>query len=171
MTKILIFGNSGSGKSSLARQLSEQQGLEHLDLDSLAWLPGDPPSRMPVESAQKALNAFDDEAPAWVIEGCYADLIELLMPLASEIIFLDLPVATCVNHAKNRPWEPHKYASAEEQDKNLPMLLDWIGEYPNRSGPLSYAAHKKLFADFPGQKTQIMNVDELANLPALQHSP
>jgi adenylate kinase family enzyme len=35
--KILIFGNSGSGKSTMAKRHSEQSGLAHLDLDSIAW--------------------------------------------------------------------------------------------------------------------------------------
>ena len=37
--KLVIFGNSASGKSSLAKKLAEQAQLAHLDLDTLAWLP------------------------------------------------------------------------------------------------------------------------------------
>ena len=37
MEKILIFGNSSSGKSTLAKELSNQNNLTHLDLDTIAW--------------------------------------------------------------------------------------------------------------------------------------
>jgi len=37
MEKILIFGNSSEGKTTLAKELSLQNNLAHLDLDTLAW--------------------------------------------------------------------------------------------------------------------------------------
>lgn len=40
MSNILIVGNSGSGKSTLATRLERELGIAHLDLDTLAWLPG-----------------------------------------------------------------------------------------------------------------------------------
>ena len=36
MNKVLIFGNSASGKSTLALNLASQYKLSHLDLDTLA---------------------------------------------------------------------------------------------------------------------------------------
>ncbi|MGB5519594.1 MAG: shikimate kinase, partial [Gammaproteobacteria bacterium] len=47
MSKILIFGNRGSGKSTLAKKLVKVEGVAHLDLDSLAWLPETLPQRAP----------------------------------------------------------------------------------------------------------------------------
>jgi adenylate kinase family enzyme len=38
--KVLVFGNSGSGKSTYARALAARKGLAHLDLDSIVWEPG-----------------------------------------------------------------------------------------------------------------------------------
>ena len=38
--KVLVFGNSGSGKSTYAQALATRQGLAHLDLDSIVWEPG-----------------------------------------------------------------------------------------------------------------------------------
>lgn len=150
--RILLFGNSGAGKSTLAIQLAAQHGLRHLDLDELAWQPSQPPERVPLDAAARQIRAFTAQFEQWVVEGCYADLLELLVPEATELLFLDLPVATCQENAKRRPWEPHKYPSKEAQDANLEMLLAWIAAYPERDGALGRPAHERLFSSFGGTK-------------------
>ncbi len=152
MKRVVVLGNSGAGKSTLAKQLAHTHGLAHLDLDPLAWQPTDPPARTPLHEAQQAIDAFLEAHTAWVVEGCYADLVALIAPRAATMIFLDLSVAVCQAHARARPWEPHKYPSKEAQDENLPMLLDWIAAYPDREGPLGRAAHLGLFDAFEGEK-------------------
>ena len=152
MRKILIFGNSGSGKSTLAKRLSAQEGLAYLDLDEVAWLPGSPPKRMPIEESKLKIDAFLGEHQGWVVEGCYTDLLELLAHEASEIILMDLSVEQCTANAERRPWEPHKYASKEAQDANLPMLINWIKDYKARSDVFSYASHRQFYDAFPGKK-------------------
>ncbi len=154
MRKIIIFGNSGSGKSTLAQELRDQ-GLAHLDLDILAWLPSNPPERRPIDLAFTQIKSFIGENSEWVVEGCYADLLALVKPFANEAIFMNIPVHQCQENARNRPWEPHKYQSKKEQDGNLPMLLDWIAGYMERDDALSYRAHSVLFQGFQGKKTEI----------------
>ena len=154
MRKVIIFGNSGSGKSTLAAEL-HAEGLSHLDLDVLAWLPSSPPERRPIEQAQAEIMHFIRGNTDWVIEGCYSDLLELAKPFANEAIFMNLPIHTCQENARNRPWEPHKYPSKEAQDENLEMLLEWIAGYKERTDTLSYRAHSTLFDDFRGEKKEI----------------
>lgn len=153
MRKILIFGNSGSGKSTLASQLCAEQELAHLDLDTLAWLPSDPPQRAPLETSAQKIRLFAQQNSAWVIEGCYADLLEIAAPQAAEIIFINLPVAACIENARNRPWEPHKYESKAAQDENLEMLIGWIEQYDEREDVFSHQAHAAFYDRFSGQKT------------------
>ena len=153
MKKVVIFGNSGSGKSTLAGQLCQQEGLAHFDLDTIAWMAQTPPQRRPLEDSARELNAFVQQHDGWVIEGCYADLVELALPASTEIIFLDLPVQLCMDNARRRPWEPHKYASKQAQDANLDMLLDWIAQYEERDDTFSRAAHVALFERYDGNKT------------------
>lgn len=152
--KVIIFGNSGSGKSTLASQL-HSEGLAHLDLDVLAWLPSNPPERRPIEEADKEIQYFISENQDWVVEGCYTDLLERVKPFATEAIFMNLPVALCQENARNRPWESRKYASKEAQDANLAMLISWIAGYAERNDSLSYSAHRALYESFEGQKTEI----------------
>lgn len=152
MSKILVFGNSGSGKSTFSKQIARKLGLAHLDLDVLAWLPTDPPKRMPIEESKEKINDFIAEHESWVVEGCYTDLLELLKHEASEVVFMDLTVEQCIANAKSRPWEPHKYASKEAQDANLNMLIDWIKDYKLRSDSFSYESHRRFYESFLGKK-------------------
>ncbi len=96
------------------------------------------------------------ENNAWVIEGCYADLLQLASKQADHAIFMNLPVLLCQQNAKSRPWEPHKYNSKAAQDANLPMLLDWIAAYVERTDEFSYQAHALLYNQFHGSKQQII---------------
>lgn len=153
MSKIVIFGNSGSGKSTRAKHLALKSKLAHLDLDTVAWKPVLPPERMPISESTVLINDFLNTNNEWVVEGCYADLLALVTMKADEVIFLNLPVANCIANARNRPWEPHKYQSKEAQDANLAMLIDWISKYTARSDTFSKVAHEKLYEEFQGIKT------------------
>jgi adenylate kinase family enzyme len=151
----LVIGNSGSGKSTLARELARAHELAHLDLDSVAWEPAQPLTRRAIADSLADIRGFMAERPRWVIEGCYADLLEPLLAHADALRFLNPDVEVCVAHCRARPWEPHKYASKAEQDRNLEFLLNWVREYPTRGGPLGLAAHRALFEAFTGDKLEL----------------
>jgi adenylate kinase family enzyme len=160
MRKILMFGNSGSGKSILARKLCAGTGLAHLDLDTLAWQPTSPPERKPLNESQIEIENFIDLNDGWVIEGCYTDLLEMAVAESNEMIFMNLPINACLANTRNRPWEPHKYESKQAQDANLEMLLSWVSQYSERTDTysertdtFSESAHYDLFVKYPGKKT------------------
>ncbi len=152
MKKIVIFGNSSSGKSTLAKKICDEKKISHLDLDTLAWLPISPPERRPIAESIKEIETFIKLNEAWVIEGCYSDLLEKVLPFSNEIIFMNLPIKTCIQNAKARPWEPHKYASKKAQDANLEMLIDWISLYNQRTDTFSEQSHRELYESFEGKK-------------------
>lgn len=148
----MIFGNSGSGKSTLAKSLALKGKFPHLDLDTVAWQPVTPPQRKDISESSIIINDFLSSNKSWVVEGCYSDLLELVMPSADEVIYLNLPISSCMENAKRRPWEPDKYDSKETQDANLDMLLNWISQYDSRHDIFSKTAHEKLFNQFQGSK-------------------
>jgi len=152
---VLIFGNSGSGKSTLARERAQLHACPHLDLDTVAWADGcTTPARKPLPQSAQLIEPFLESNESWVVEGCYADLLALVIPQCTEIVFLNPGVAVCSANCRRRPWEPHKYASAEEQDANLDMLLAWVEQYPERSDEFSLQAHRRLFDQFAGEKRE-----------------
>ena len=155
MRKVLIFGNSGSGKSTLAKNICSTEDISHLDLDILAWKPIAPPERKPLKESETEISSFINSNESWVIEGCYSDLLEIALPFSSEVIFMNLPVEICIENAKNRPWEPHKYDSKEAQDNNLKMLIGWISQYSERNDTFSELAHNRLYERFSGKKNMV----------------
>ena len=155
MKKVLIFGNSASGKSTLAKQMCNEFGLAHLDLDVLAWEATTPPTRKNLLDSKAEIIAFITANDSWVIEGCYSDLLLLAKPYATDAIFMNLPIEHCISNAKSRPWEPHKYPSKQAQDENLSMLIDWISQYAKRDDTCSIKAHQNFYTNFTGNKKMI----------------
>jgi len=157
MHRILIFGNSGSGKSTLAKALCAEHGLSHLDLDTLAWQSAAPQERKPIPESAREIDTFLKANSAWVIEGCYSDLLTLVAEQAEQLIFLNPGVDQCVANCRSRPWEPHKYASREAQDQNLQMLIDWVKQYPERDDEFSLKSHRALYERFEGEKIEYLS--------------
>lgn len=156
MKRIVIFGNSGSGKSTLAKKLCSSEGLAHLDLDTLAWLPTTPPQRKPLLESKVEMSDFIGSNEGWVIEGCYSDLLEIALKSSSELIFMNLPIESCIENARNRSWEPHKYESKEAQDRNLDMLIEWIAQYAQRTDTFSSVSHAELYEQYTGKKCMLI---------------
>ena len=152
--KIVIFGNSGSGKSTHARKLVHEGGLSYLDLDTLAWQKDAPTSRRPIADSLEDLAAFMAENDAWVIEGCYSSLLGAAIRQCSKVLFLNPGADQCVENCRARPWEPHKYDSPQEQDKNLEMLVAWVRSYESRTDEFSLQAHRQLYDTFDGVKIE-----------------
>ena len=93
MRRVLIVGNSGGGKSTLARRLGEKLGLPVVHLDALFWKPGW------VESDDAEFRARVTEAltaPAWVCDGNFPGTWDVRMPLADTIVWIDQPRWLCV---------------------------------------------------------------------------
>ena len=143
--RVLVMGNSGSGKSWYARELVQQHGLAHLDLDTIYFEPGLVAVQRPMAQVLADLHAFIGAHEQWVVEGCYGDMIEAALPACSELVFMNPGKETCLANNGRRPWEPHKYASKEVQDSMLPFLLDWVGKYDERDDNCSYAYHRRVF--------------------------
>lgn len=159
--RALIFGNSGSGKSTLAKRFAARHGCAHLDLDTIVWEPGRIAEARPMERVLADLDAFIAQHDAWVIEGCYGDLVEHAAHACTELLFLNPGREACLANNRRRPWEPHKYDSPAKQDAMLDNLQAWVSGYYERDDAWSYAAHRRLFDAHAGEKT------EYTTLPAM----
>jgi adenylate kinase family enzyme len=157
--KVLVFGNSGSGKSTYAQALAAREGLAHLDLDSIVWEPGKIAVQRSMESVAAPLQAFIDSHASWVIEGCYGELVHAAAPHSTLLIFLNPGMEGCLANNLRRPWEPHKYASSELQNSMLGQLQEWVAAYYERKDAWSYRVHREIFDAFAGPKVEHRELD------------
>jgi len=153
--RVLVMGNSGSGKSWRARELAQQHALAHLDLDTIYFVPGLVAEQRPMPEVLADLHGFLDAHAQWVVEGCYGDVIEAALPFCSELVFMNPGRGACLANNRRGRWEPHKYASQEAQDAMLPFLLDWVAKYYQRDDNCSYAFHRRVFDAFNESKREI----------------
>jgi adenylate kinase family enzyme len=158
--RVAIVGNSGSGKTTLARRLAAGSGAPILDLDTVAWEPGQIAVARDAGEAIADVRNFCDANDDWIVEGCYARLIEAALQLHPRFLMLDPGLEQCIANCRSRPWEPHKYSSREEQDKHLGFLLEWVTEYYSRSGDMSFAAHKAMYERYDGPKQWLSAVND-----------
>ena len=159
--RIAILGNSGSGKSTLAKWLVERFGSALLDLDSVAWEPGQVAVQRSAAAAEADVRKFCSGSDDWVVEGCYANLVRVALRFDARLLFMNPGEDQCVRHCKSRPWEPQKYSSKEEQDERLAFLLSWVGEYYRRDGEMSLSAHADCFRAYPGPKHEFTTAPDL----------
>lgn len=152
--RIVVFGNSGSGKSTLARAMAEEHTLEHLDMDSIVWEPGQIAVERPREDIMESLGEFLTAHATWVVEGCYGELVEAASPHCTELVFLNPGLEVCLAHNLSRPWEPHKYSSLEEQNAMFDNLQAWVADYYTRDDQWSYKAHRRIFDSYLGDKVE-----------------
>lgn len=160
--KVLIFGNSGSGKSSLARALAQRHHLGHLDLDTIVWEPGQVAVQRAGDVIAASLAAFLSDDDQWVIEGCYGELIEAAAAHCSKLVFLNPGVDAYVANNARRPWEPHKYASSEAQNAMLENLQAWVVDYYTRDDAWSYRRPRRIFDAYGGTKVEPTDLDAIA---------
>lgn len=156
--KIVLLGNAGSGKSTLSRKLLEKEHAGRLSLDEIAFSAG--AKRRPLSESVKDAMAFINSHDGWIVEGCYSDIVEPLLPFAEKLIFLNPGVDVCVRHCQARPWEPEKYESKQAQDFNLQILIDWVRKYESREDEYGLMRHRQLFESFVGDRIECKDTSD-----------
>ena len=87
--RILILGRTGSGKTTLARELAAAIGVAHVELDALYFGPDFSTAPLPVLRARTSAAIAGDR---WVTDGNKSAVRDLVWPRADTIVWLDYPV-------------------------------------------------------------------------------
>jgi adenylate kinase family enzyme len=85
--RVSVVGNSGSGKTTFARALAAELGVAHLELDAVFHQPGW--AELPVDEFRQRVVEFT-EAPAWVVDGNYSAVRDIVWERADTVVWLDL---------------------------------------------------------------------------------
>jgi adenylate kinase family enzyme len=90
MTRAVVVGNGGGGKSTLARALAERHNLAWCSVDQVQWAPGW--ERAPEDLVAEHIRSVM-ASDRWIIDGWGPwPSIEERMELSDTLIFVDLPL-------------------------------------------------------------------------------
>jgi adenylate kinase family enzyme len=86
--RVSVVGNSGAGKTTLARELAARLDVEHVELDAVFHRPGWQELDRDAFRAEVAARATGD---GWVMCGNYSAVVDLVWARADTVVWLDLP--------------------------------------------------------------------------------
>lgn len=86
--RIAVIGSSGSGKTTMAREIAARTGSAYIELDALHWGPDwtAAPTALLRERVQLAV-----QSERWVVDGNYRVVRDIIWPRATTIVWLDYP--------------------------------------------------------------------------------
>ncbi len=84
--RIAVVGTTGSGKTTLAGQISERLKIRHVELDALHWQPNWTEAPLDVFRGRVECALTGD---AWVIDGNYSAARDIIWTRADTIVWID----------------------------------------------------------------------------------
>lgn len=100
MQRVVVIGNTGSGKSTFGATLAGVLELPYTDADDLFWQPGW--TEVPNDDFRGALDVAS-RGDRWVIVGNYLSrATDVTWPRADTLVWLDLPLPLVVSRSIRR---------------------------------------------------------------------
>jgi adenylate kinase family enzyme len=98
--KIAVVGTSGSGKTTVARELARRLGVLHVELDALFH--GPDWTETPVDEFRRRVAAATGGS-GWVVDGNYeSKLGDLVLERADTVVWLDVPLHVALSRVTRR---------------------------------------------------------------------
>jgi adenylate kinase family enzyme len=89
LQRIAVVGTTGSGKTTLAQMLAQRLAIPHIELDSQYWEANWQPAPLDVFRSRVEPKTA---APAWVTDGNYRQVRDIVWARATALIWLDFPL-------------------------------------------------------------------------------
>jgi hypothetical protein len=137
----MVVGAAGQQVGGRPRARQAHRTFRSCDLDSHYWQPG---WRATPSAAWRTKGRELMAEPAWVTDGNYTSTLDLRLPAADKIVFLDLPRALTLAVRRLGQRGPCRgacgRASATAGERHAPGFLLWIWRYP-QDGPRASHDH------------------------------
>lgn len=145
--RIVVVGTSGSGKSTMAKALSEALGVPHVEMDALNWAADwrDLTAHDPEEFRRRVAGAAAGEA--WVIDGNYTKVRSALWPRATAFVWMDPPRSTVMRQVI---WRSFSRAVTKQElwpgTGNKELFRKWLDkEHPIRWAWDNFALNRERY--------------------------
>jgi adenylate kinase family enzyme len=151
--RLVVVGNSGSGKTTMAKALSSALGIPRIELDAINWQPGwyDIASHEPDEFFRRVAAAAAGEA--WVMDGNYTKARQAHWSRATAFVWMDTERWVVMRRVI---WRSFSRAVSKQElwpgTGNRELFRKWVEkEHPIRwawaNWTMNRARYGKLFAD------------------------
>lgn len=131
--KIIVFGASGSGTTTLGRELGKRLDVPCLDADDYYWKKTEPPfqEKRPLESRNKELLADCQASESVIVSGSLVTWGRHWRDVFDLAVFLHIPPEIRMERLKQR--EKERYGIRLEQEEELwtkaQAFLNWAKCY------------------------------------------
>lgn len=88
--KVLIIGIVASGKTTLAKRLSLETGIDHYEIDSIVY--DDLNNKKRSYDEQLEIIKRINKNNSWIIEGTLRKHLDNLLDIADVIVYIDIPL-------------------------------------------------------------------------------
>jgi len=132
---INIFGSSGSGSTTLARNICETYGYKFIDVDDYLWKRTDPPftKRYTNEEACSLIKTALGDGKNAVISGSLVGIADELKPQINVFIYMNLDKDIRIQRIINR--ETKRFGTRVLPGGDLydqhRSFLQWVSDYEN----------------------------------------
>ncbi|MFD2562103.1 AAA family ATPase [Aquimarina rubra] len=133
--KVLIFGASGSGTTTLAKEIEKNTDFVHLDVDDYYWKKTEPPfqEKIPLTERNKYLKADFQKYKNVIISGSMVSWGKEWETIFDLAIFIHLDNEERMHRLYQR--EKQRYGEKLYTDQKIQQtskaFLDWANEYEN----------------------------------------
>ncbi len=152
MNRILVIGISGSGKSILSAKLADALSLPLINLDAHFWKSG-----WVATPRNEWMHLVEElvASPKWIMDGNFASSLNIRIPRADAIIFLEIPRRICIYRIVRR-WISYRGRQRPDMAPGCPEKLDrkflrWVWRFNRDIKPKvqnaldEYGAGKRIY--------------------------
>lgn len=133
--KVLIFGASGSGTTTLGREIRKRTEFVHLDADDYYWRKTNPPyqEKIPLPERNERLKVDFNKNEHVIISGSLVSWGKEWETLFDLAIFIYLDNDIRMERLKKREFDRYgeKLLTDKIRQQNFNAFIEWAGEYEN----------------------------------------